>query len=85
MSGEQKVLQGTATIAANGRVDRNVRPQRPRYCPCYEETPDPCPACGATVSGNDPVRGVCQATHNRPPSDYSLSLILTDRNTGRPI
>ena len=25
MSGEQKVLQGTADIAANGRVDRNVR------------------------------------------------------------
>ena len=24
MSGEQKTLQGTATIAANGRVDRNV-------------------------------------------------------------
>lgn len=24
MSGEQKVLQGTADIAANGRVDRNV-------------------------------------------------------------
>ena len=25
MSGAQKVLQGTADIAANGRVDRNVR------------------------------------------------------------
>ena len=25
MSGEQKVLQGTAAIAANGRVDRSVR------------------------------------------------------------
>jgi hypothetical protein len=23
--------------------------------------PDPCPACGATVSGNDPVNGVCQS------------------------
>lgn len=30
-------------------------------CPCNEETPDPCPKCGATVSGNDPVHGVCQA------------------------
>ena len=27
MSGEQKVLQGTAVIAANGRVDRGVRAQ----------------------------------------------------------
>ena len=73
------------TDIAQGPVDVNVRPQRPRYCPCYEETPDPCPACGATVSGSDPVRGVCQATHKRPPSDYGLSLILIDRNTGWPI
>lgn len=25
------------------------------------ETVDPCPACGATISGADPVRGICQA------------------------
>lgn len=31
MSGEQTALQGTATIAANGRVDRNV--MRPAACP----------------------------------------------------
>lgn len=30
-------------------------------CPVYDETPDPCPRCGATVAGNDPVRGECQA------------------------
>lgn len=30
-------------------------------CPCDEERPDPCPKCGATVAGNDPVNGVCQA------------------------
>lgn len=30
-------------------------------CPCNDETPDPCPECGATVSGNDIVGGVCQA------------------------
>ena len=29
MSGEQKVLQGTAAIAANGRVDRNVMQHTP--------------------------------------------------------
>ncbi len=32
-----------------------------RNCPCKYETPDPCPRCGATVAGNDPVNGVCQA------------------------
>lgn len=55
---------------------------RPRYCPCHEETPDPCPACGATVSGKDPVRGVCQATHGveRKPD---VLLVLTDRDTGK--
>lgn len=31
-------------------------------CPCENESPDPCPICGATVSGDDPVNGVCQAT-----------------------
>ena len=25
------------------------------------ECPNECPACGATLSGDDPVRGVCQA------------------------
>lgn len=30
-------------------------------CPVMNESPDPCPKCGATVSGNDPVNGVCQA------------------------
>jgi hypothetical protein len=30
-------------------------------CPCEDEKPDPCPKCGATVSGNDPVHGRCQA------------------------
>jgi hypothetical protein len=53
---------------------------RPRYCPCKEETPDPCPACGATVAGNDPVRGVCQATHGKKKPD--VLLVLVDKNTG---
>lgn len=54
---------------------------RPRYCPCEDETPDPCPECGATVSGKDPVRGVCQATHGykRKPDVY---LVLIDKHTG---
>lgn len=30
-------------------------------CPCNEESPDPCPKCGATVKGDDAVHGVCQA------------------------
>lgn len=54
---------------------------RPEYCPCHSETPDPCPACGATVSGRDPVRGVCQARKGayRPPL---VTLVLTDKTTG---
>lgn len=33
---------------------------------------DPCPMCGATVSGNDPVNGVCQimAFIGRPIGDW---------------
>jgi hypothetical protein len=54
---------------------------RPEYCPCQHETPDPCPACGATVAGNDKVRGVCQARngYRREPDVF---LVLTDRDTG---
>lgn len=57
---------------------------RPEYCPCREETPDPCPACGATVSGKDAVRGVCQSRkgYHSPPS---VILVLTDKITGRVI
>lgn len=44
-------------------------------CPCHEETPDPCPMCGATVSGNDPVNGVCQAGTIRGERDKMLSLL----------
>jgi hypothetical protein len=59
---------------------------RPLYCPCENEQSDPCPACGATVEGNDPVHGVCQALRKGyPPSLYGLKLILVDRETGRPI
>ena len=46
---------------------------RPEYCPCHDETLDPCPACGATVSGKDAVRGVCQARKGyRRPADVLL-------------
>lgn len=51
------------------------------YCPCNDDKPDPCPACGATVSGNDPVRGICQALHGyrREPA---IRLVLMDRTSG---
>lgn len=57
---------------------------RPEYCPCHSETPDPCPACGATVSGADPVRGVCQSRrgYRRQPD---VILVLTDKRTGEVI
>ena len=54
---------------------------RPYYCPCIEETPDPCPACGATVGGKDPVRGVCQARYGVKPEPL-VSLVLIDKETG---
>jgi hypothetical protein len=54
--------------------------QAPKYCRANETT-DPCPDCGASISGNDPVRGICQATHHGPPpSDYDLKVILVPRN-----
>lgn len=57
---------------------------RPEYCPCKDEGPDPCPACGATVAGDDPVHGVCQARHGAPPEPF-LHLDLVDRRTGETV
>lgn len=55
--------------------------ERPQFCPVENETPDPCPACGATVSGNDPVHGVCQARKFKP-RYRGIEIILTDKDTG---
>lgn len=41
-------------------------------CPVENETPDPCPRCGATVAGKDAVNGICQA----PKLD---AVVVTDR------
>lgn len=54
----------------------------PDYCPCNEEGPDPCPACGATVSGNDQVNGVCQARYNRPAPRPLVQIVLIDKRDG---
>lgn len=58
---------------------------RPKYCPCENEMPDPCPACGATVAGNDKVKGACQAIFNRPAPRPLVELILVDKYTGERI
>ena len=75
-------MKNESTQAVGAPLERRVRLHRPRHCPCLNESPDPCPACGATVGGNDSVRGVCQATHRHAPSDYGLRLIVVDRDTG---
>ena len=59
---------------------------RPEYCMIPDEGEPgcerPCPGCGATIEGNDPVRGVCQARHNGPSPTPLVELILVDRRTG---
>ena len=42
---------------------------------------DPCPLCGATVSGDDPRRGICRYP-DPSPIDYGLRIVLVDRRTG---
>lgn len=57
---------------------------RPEYCEALDEDefPDvPCPACGATVAGNDPVRGVCQARKLGPRPKPLIHLVLIDKRT----
>jgi hypothetical protein len=58
---------------------------RPEYCPCEDDSVDPCPACGATVKGDDKVHGMCQAKHQRAPSSWVPQIILVDKKTGKPI
>ncbi len=63
---------------------------RPEYCPELDADDSvfpigphrPCPACGATVSGNDPVRGVCQARKPGPKPQPLVLLVLIDKETG---
>lgn len=56
---------------------------RPRWCQAVNEE-TPC-RCGATASGKDPVRGVCQAINARPEPQPYIRLILTHKETGLPI
>lgn len=58
--------------------------KRIEYCPCDNDAPDPCPACGATLSGDDPVRGICQAESLRYPFE-NPKIILVHRDTGEPV
>ncbi len=54
------------------------------YCPCHNDAPDPCPACGATVEPQDRwPYGCCQLPSR--PHDYGLRIILVDKHTGKPI
>ncbi len=55
-------------------VDR----QRPEYCGAHDEALD-CPVCPATVSGNDIVRGVCQAIKSGPAPRPLVELVVVRR------
>lgn len=60
---------------------------RPEYCMIPDEplpgSEGPCPGCGATASGNDPVRGVCQARRSGYPPTALVDLVLIDKRTGK--
>ena len=44
-------------------------------CPCENEQPDPCPACGATVAD-----GICKATEPRPPEPLGFSIVVIHKD-----
>ena len=60
---------------------------RPEYCMIPDEglpgCEGPCPGCGATLAGNDPVRGVCQARRDGRPPRPLVELVLIDKRTGK--
>ena len=55
---------------------------RPEYCEAPPEESGLTCICGATVEGNDPVRGVCQARRNYPKPQPLVTLVLVDKVTG---
>lgn len=63
---------------------------RPDYCPDLDADDllfpvgphRPCPACGATIEGKDPVRGVCQARHSGPRPAALVQIVLIEKRTG---
>jgi hypothetical protein len=66
--------------------DKGFRIMQLDYCALPDEGEpgwdQPCPACGATIEGNDPVRGICQSRFNRGPPRPILFLQLVDKQTG---
>lgn len=62
---------------------------RPEYCMIPDEGQPgwdaACPGCGATIEGNDPVRGICQARRSGPPPRPLLEFVLVDKRTGEVI
>jgi len=63
-------------------IDLSVSNPRPRPAGAYitmadcqsggDDDPRPCPMCGATFAGDDPVQGVCQIMYfiGRPIGDW---------------
>ena len=71
---------GWGAIDGEG-IERQIACQGEAVLPMRRRAAGPVPLCGATVSGNDRVHGVCQQ-FDPPPTDYGLRLVLVDRLTG---
>lgn len=72
-------------------VTERIRPAMIRYCVADEDDlafpigpHRPCPACGATVSGNDRVSGVCQARFGKR-REPTLFFTLVDKESGETV
>lgn len=52
------------------------------YCPCRDDKDLSCPACGATIEGNDSVRGMCQARYPYMQRASILFVEIRNRKTG---
>lgn len=52
---------------------------RPDYCPCGNDEPPVCPACGATIEPGP--NDTCRARHNGPPPTAYLDLVLIDKRS----
>ncbi len=57
---------------------------KPDYCPELRDDED-CSVCGATVAGDDPVNGVCQARFRGSAPAPLVEIILVHKDTGKPI
>lgn len=63
-----RATRAEGLLAEAGEVSNRLLAWANRRCPCYDDSPSPCPLCGARVDATD-ENGVCKAAEYTVPGD----------------